>query len=60
MKKKNIHIQPTIIRKGKLIGTSKQVFNDIPQAPRRGVEGAEPFSMQEFGKIYFFISVLKK
>jgi len=60
MKTKNIHIQPTIIRKGKLIGTSKQVAGEIPEAPRHSIEGVENFSIKEFGKIYFFISVLKK
>lgn len=60
MKTKNIHIQPTIIRKGKLIGTSKQAADEIPEAPRHGAEGAETFSIKEFGKIFFFISVLKK
>lgn len=60
MKTKHIHIRPTVIRKGKLIGTSKQVAEEIREAPRHSVEGAENFSIKEFGKIYFFISVLKK
>ena len=60
MKTKNFDVRNHIIRKGKLVGTSKQVFAEIPEAPRHSVEGAENFSIKEFGKIYFFISVLKK
>ncbi|HRZ87681.1 MAG TPA: hypothetical protein P5287_07690 [bacterium] len=57
--KDTFDIRPRVIRRGKLIGTVKHAGEPIPAAPRGG-DGTKPFTVRDFGRIFFFVSVVKK